>query len=157
MCVPVKTAQGAFQVFFDEINAHPGAFQSFAHFPCHAAARKRVDNGIAGICQHAHEVFRDLSRISGGVRLNTVLLAIAEVAAIAFRMRQRDEIRGDRRAVIATAEATINVGADLMREMRTPSFPIALRRKALQPSWISHFQTNSVRPPLDVNGNPRWQ
>jgi len=91
------------------------------------------------------------------VRLNTVLLAIAEVAAIAFRMRQRDEIRGDRRAVIATAEATINVGADLMREMRTPSFPIALRRKALQPSWISHFQTNSVRPPLDVNSNPRWQ
>ena len=32
-----------------------------------------------------------------------------------------------------------------------------LRRKAFQPRRISCFQRNSVRPPLDVNGNPRWQ
>src|SRR5437867_6684852 len=37
------------------------------------------------------------------------------------------------------------------------SASFALRRKALQPNRISCFQTNSVRPPLDVNGNPRWQ
>src|SRR2546428_14152450 len=39
----------------------------------------------------------------------------------------------------------------------TQSVCFALRRKALQPSRISRFQTDSVRPPLDVNGNPRWQ
>jgi len=72
----------------------------FADLACDAAAGKWVDYEVFWGCEHLDEKFGQTGWESGGMGFQSVLLAVAEVVAVAFGVGNREEVGRDGAVVV---------------------------------------------------------
>ena len=97
---PLKPTFRAFEIGFDQIGTNPFASETLGHLARDATAPKGVEHNVTRVSDHANEVFRQSGGETCRMSIDPLFFAIAHVAAVAFGVRDRDQVWRNRRAVV---------------------------------------------------------